>query len=42
MRNISEKILEAIILTIVICGIAWFMYGMYQMVDFIFIRNKLC
>ena len=42
MRDLSEKIMEIIILTIVACGTAWFIYGLYQLVDVLFIRNKIC
>ena len=39
MKPIGEKILEAIIITIVITGTAMMAYGFYQVIDVMFIRN---
>ena len=39
---LSELIVEQIIMTIVIFGTVGIMYGLYQMVDVMFIRTKLC
>ena len=39
MKPIGEKILEAIIITIVITGMAMMAYGFYQVIDVMFIRN---
>jgi hypothetical protein len=40
-KPIGEKIMEAIILTLIVTGTAWFMYGIYQTVDLIFVRGHL-
>lgn len=41
-KPLGEKVLESIILTIAITGTAWLMYGVYEIVDIVFIRSPLC
>ena len=40
MENL-EKLLEYVIWFIVISGIIWFLYGIVQLVNLLFIRGKL-
>jgi hypothetical protein len=38
-KPLGERIIEAIIITIVITGTAMMAYGFYQVIDVMFIRN---
>lgn len=38
-KPLGEKILEAVILTIAITGTAFMVYGFYQVLDVVFLRN---
>lgn len=41
-KPISEKVLEAIILTIAVVGTTFMCYGFYQILDVVFIRSHSC
>ena len=40
-KPLGEKIIEAIILTITITGTIFMMYGLYQVIDLVYMRGQL-
>ena len=40
-KPLGEKIMEVVILTIVATGTAFMMYGLYEIIDMVFIRKAI-